>query len=214
MTEHLKLPSASLKLNIDSDSLTIPEISRQLNTLLGQSRAQSALEFGVAMKNPGYNIFVMGTPGTGRLSMITNYLTQSAEDQEAPPSYAYVENFENPREPISIQLHAGQGQKFTKDIEQLIDNLLATFPAAFESPAYQQKKSAIERDFNQQYNTAIDLVDKKAEAMSVALYRESDTITFLPIRDNKALDEDQFTMLPQLFRQCTVRVTPVAKSHG
>jgi len=201
MTEHLKVPVASLTLNIDTDSFVIPEISRQCDTILGQSRAQSALEFGVAMKNPGYNIFVMGAPGTGRLSMITNYLAHAAEKQDAPPSYAYVDNFENSREPISIQLHAGQGQKFTKDIEQLIDNLLATFPAVFESPAYQQKKSAIERRFNQQYNAAIDLVDKKAEAMSVALYRESDTITFLPIRDNKALDEDQFTMLSQPDRE-------------
>jgi predicted ATP-dependent protease len=201
MTEHLKVPVASLKLNIDTDSFVIPEISRQCDTILGQSRAQSALEFGVAMKNPGYNIFVMGAPGTGRLSMITNYLAHAAEKQDAPPSYAYVDNFENSREPISIQLHAGQGQKLTKDIEQLIDNLLATFPAVFESPAYQQKKSAIERRFNQQYNAAIDLVDKKAEAMSVALYRDSDTITFLPIRDNKALDEDQFTMLSQPDRE-------------
>ncbi|MCF6252039.1 MAG: AAA family ATPase [Methylococcaceae bacterium] len=201
MTEHLKVPVASLTLNIETDSFVIPEISKQCDTILGQSRAQSALEFGVAMKNPGYNIFVMGAPGTGRLSMITNYLAHAAEKQDAPPSYAYVDNFENSREPISIQLHAGQGQKFTKDIEQLIDNLLATFPAVFESPAYQQKKSAIERRFNQQYNAAIDLVDKKAEAMSVALYRESDTITFLPIRDNKALDEDQFTMLSQPDRE-------------
>ncbi|MCK4842173.1 MAG: AAA family ATPase [Methylococcales bacterium] len=201
MTDHLKVPVASLKLDIDIDSLTIPKISRHLDTILGQSRAQSALEFGVAMKNPGYNIFVMGAPGTGRLSMITNYLSRTAEKQEAPPSYAYVDNFNNAREPISIQLPAGQGQKFSDDVEQLIDNLLATFPAAFESPSYQQKKSAIERRFNQQYNAAIDLVDKKAEAMSVALFRESDTITFLPIRDNKALNEDQFTMLPQLERE-------------
>jgi predicted ATP-dependent protease len=201
MTGHLKIPVDSLKLKIDLDNVTIPQISEQLDTILGQSRAQQALEFGVAMKTPGYNIFVMGEPGTGRLSMITNYLTQLAEQKEAPPSYAYVDNFNNPREPISIQLHPGQGQNFTKDIEQLIDSLIATFPSAFESPAYQQKKSAIERKFNQQYNAAIDLVDKKAEAMSVALYRESDTITFLPIRDNKALDEDQFTMLPQLERE-------------
>ncbi|MFW5443439.1 MAG: Lon protease family protein [Methylococcaceae bacterium] len=201
MTEHLKVPTTSLKLNIDSDSLTIPELSRRLDTILGQPRAQSALEFGVAMKAPGYNIFVMGFPGTGRLSMITSYLAHTAEKQEAPPAYAYVDNFDNAREPISIQLQAGQGQKFTKDIEQLIDNLLATFPSAFESPAYQQKKSAIERKFNQQYNAAIDLVDKKAEAMSVALFRDTDTITFLPIRDNKALDEDQFTMLPQPERE-------------
>jgi len=190
-----------LKLNIDSENLTIPEISKQFDTLLGQERAQSALEFGVAMKNPGYNIFVMGEPGTGRLSMITNYLTQFAARQDAPPSYAYVDNFDKSREPISVQLPAGQGQNFSKDIEQLIDNLLATFPASFESPAYQQKKTTIERRFNQQYKSAIDLVDKKAEEMSVALYRDNDTITFLPIRDNKTLDEDQFTLLSQAERE-------------
>ena len=201
MTDHLKVPVDLLKLNIDPENLTIQELSRQPDSILGQARAQSALEFGVAMINPGYNIFVMGEPGTGRLSMITNYLSQSAEKKVAPPSYAYVDNFDNPREPISIQLPAGEGQTFTKDIEQLIDNLLATFPTAFESPAYQQKKTAIERHFNQQYNAAIDLVDKKAEVMGVAVYREADSITFLPIRDNKALDEDQFTMLPQLERE-------------
>ncbi len=201
MTDHLKVAVDSLTLNIDPERLTDQTLSRQPDSILGQSRAQSALEFGVAMRNPGYNIFVMGEPGTGRLSMITNYLSSSAEQQDAPPSYAYVDNFDNPREPLAIQLPAGEGQAFTKDIEQLIDNLLATFPAAFESPAYQQKKTVIERGFNQQYNAAIDLVDKKAEAMGVAVYRESDSITFLPIRDNKALDEDQFTLLPQPERE-------------
>ena len=213
MTAHLKVPVASLKLNIDLETLSIPEISRHLDTILGQSRAQAALDFGVAMKTPGYNIFVMGEPGTGRLSMITGCLSKAAENQEAPPSYAYVDNFDNSREPISIKLHPGQGQQFTKDIEQLIDNLLATFPSAFESPAYQQKKSAIERRFNQQYNAAIGLVDKKAEEMSVALYRDSDTITFLPIRDNKALDEDQFTMLPQPEREAFHEHTEELESY-
>ncbi len=201
MKNHVKIPKQFLKLNIDLESFDIPVISRQHNTILGQSRAQSALEFGVGMKNPGYNIFVMGEPGTGRLSMVTNYLQRIAEKQDAPPSYAYVDNFDNAREPISIEFPAGDTHLFTKDIEQLIDSLLATFPAAFESPAYQQKKATIERHFNQQYTAAIDLVDKKAETMSVALYRESDTITFLPINDNKALDEDQFTMLPQSERE-------------
>ncbi len=201
MKNHVKVPKEFLKLNIDLDSFEIPVISRQHNTILGQSRAQSALEFGVAMKNPGYNIFVMGEPGTGRLSMISDYLQSISEKQDTPPSYAYVDNFENTREPISIEFPAGDAHLFTKDIEQLIDSLLATFPAAFESPTYQQKKATLERHFNQQYTAAIDLVDKKAETMSVALFRESDTVTFLPINDNKALDEDQFTMLPQAERE-------------
>ena len=197
MSVHLKLPATSLKLNIDPESLTIPDTSNQLDTILGQNRAQSALEFGVAMQAPGYNIFVMGHSGTGRVSMITNYFSRLAKLKESPASYAYVDNFDNPREPVSIQLASGQGHVFSKDIEQHIDNLLAIFPTAFESPAYQQKKSALDRCFNQKYKAAIDLVDKKAAEMNVAVYRESDSITFLPIRDNKALDEDQFTMLPQ-----------------
>jgi len=137
-----KLPVSALKLNIslDSNYTQTSDISSTEQNILGQQRAKSALVFGVAMQTPGYNIYVMGEPGTGRLSMITDHLSQHAHQQEAPAAYAYVENFENPREPIAIQLPAGQGGEFNKDLEKLIDNLLATFPAAFESPTYQQKK--------------------------------------------------------------------------
>ncbi len=200
MSDNLKLPVSALKLNIDLSAVELPEIPRQNHTILGQSRAKSALTFGVAMRTPGYNIYVMGEPGTGRLSMITDHLNRHAQQQEAPPSYAYVENFENNREPVSIELPAGQGHMFGKDVEKLIDNLLATFPAAFENPTYQQKKTAIERRFNQRYNKAIDLVDEKSRSMNVALYRDSEAITFLPVRDNKSLDEEQFTSLPQSER--------------
>ncbi|MCQ8104117.1 AAA family ATPase [Methylomonas sp. SURF-2] len=199
MLEHLKLPPSALKLALDLCELTPGQISRARG-IVGQTRAQAALAFGVAMKAPGYNIFVMGEPGTGRLSMVSHYLNGHAEQQESPLSYAYVENFENSREPVAVELPSGEGQAFSKDIEKLIDNILATFPAAFESPSYQQKKTAIERRFNQRYNAAIDLVDTKARAMSVALYRDSDTITFLPISNDKALDEEQFTLLPQAER--------------
>ncbi|WNB76067.1 Lon protease family protein [Methylomonas koyamae] len=197
MLDHLKLPAAALKLTID---LPAADAGSRYNGILGQNRAQSALAFGIAMKAPGYNIFVMGDPGTGRLSMVSHYLTGYAEQQESPLSYAYVENFENPREPVAVELPSGEGHSFAKDVEKLIDNVLATFPAAFESPSYQQKKTAIERRFNQRYNAAIDLVDNKARAMGVALYRDNDSITFLPIRNNKALDEEQFTLLPEAER--------------
>jgi len=196
MPNTLKLPLESLKLHVDLAGFEFPSAPKLPDTILGQSRAQSALEFGVAMSNPGYNIFVMGEPGLGRLSMITNHLDAQARTLPAPPSYAYVDNFDNPREPVAVELPAEYGQTLSKDIEKLIDNLLATFPAAFESPTYQQKKSAIERHYNQYYNNAIDLVDKKALSLDIALFRENETISFAPIRDNKALNEDQFTQLP------------------
>lgn len=197
MHTHLKLPPESLKLNI-----VIPELEKDTqkdasNTILGQPRAQSALEFGIAMDSPGYNVFVMGEPGLGRLSMIDAHLAELSKSLSTPSSYAYVDNFHNQREPLAIALPPGISQQFCNDIEQLIDSLLITFPAAFESPSYQQKKSAIERTFNQSYNNAIDLVEKKARSLDVALFRENETITFAPLKKNKPLDEEQFTQLPQ-----------------
>lgn len=152
------------------------------------------------MPSSGYNIFVMGEPGLGRLSMISNHLDALAQTLPAPPSYAYVDNFTNPREPLSIQLPAGQGQVFSRAIDKLLDNLLATFPAAFESPMYQQKKTAIERQFNQAYNNALDLVDNKAQTLNVALFKENESITFVPLHGNKSLTEEQFARLPQAER--------------
>jgi predicted ATP-dependent protease len=201
MSNHTKLPLESLKLNVDLTGFEFPTTAEWPDTILGQTRAQSALEFGVAMTNPGYNIFVMGEPGLGRLSMITNHLDAQAKTMPAPPSYAYVDNFDNSREPLAVELPAEYGQVLSKDIEKLIDNLLATFPAAFESPTYQQKKSAIERQFTQYYNSAIDLVDKKAQSLNTALFRENETISFAPIKNNKTLNDDQFSQLPQPERE-------------
>jgi hypothetical protein len=87
MTDSLKLPVSSLKLQITSADYAILNKGKNAGTtnILGQERAQSALAFGVAMQNPGYNIYVMGEPGTGRLSMITNHLTPISQTQETAP---------------------------------------------------------------------------------------------------------------------------------
>ncbi|CAG1021646.1 Lon protease [Patescibacteria group bacterium] len=196
-----KLPIEALKLNIDLTGFDFTPAPRSPSHILGQDRARSALAFGVAMPNSGYNIFVMGESGSGRVSLITNHLNALVQNLPPPCSYAYVDNFNNPREPIAIELLPEQGHSFSKSIEKLIDDLLATFPAAFESPAYQQKKSALERQLTQAYNNAIDLVDKKALNLGIALFRENDTITFSPIRNNKPLNDEQFAELSQTERE-------------
>ena len=201
MPHELKLPIDALKLNIDlsnfEDTLTSPA---HATTILGQHRAQTALEFGVAMQNPGYNVFVMGEPGLGRMTMVIQHLQNLAKQQRTPSAYAYVDNFEKPREPVAIKLPAEQGQNFHSSIKKLLDDLLATFPAAFESLSYQQQKTALEQQFNQRYKAAINLVENKALAINIALYRDSESITFAPLKDNKTLEEAQFNQLPQQQR--------------
>ncbi|WP_349571576.1 Lon protease family protein [Azotobacter salinestris] len=169
--------------------------------VLGQERAVEALQFGVAMPRPGYNVYVMGEPGTGRFSYVKRYLQAEAKRLETPSDWVYVNHFDEPREPRSLQLAAGSASEFIADINLLVDNLLATFPAVFETPTYQQKKSAIDRGFNQRYDRALDCIERQALDKGIALYRDSANIAFTPMKDGKTLDEGEFALLPEAERE-------------
>ncbi len=164
--------------------------------ILGQDRAVTAIEFGVAMDRPGYNIYLMGESGTGRSSYVQDYLANIATDQETPSDWIYVNHFESPKEPMAIELPAGLANDFKLDLERFVDNLLSTFPSVFEHPTYQHNKNQIDRAFNQQYDQALDNVEREALRSSIAVFKDSGTITFTPIKDGKALDETEFAQLP------------------
>ena len=169
--------------------------------VLGQERAVEALQFGVAMPRPGYNVFVMGEPGTGRFSFVKRYLKAEGKRLQTPADWVYVNNFDEPREPRALELPAGGAAPFIADISGLIDNLVATFPAVFEHPTYQQRKSAIDRGFNQRYDRALDVIERLALEKGVALYRDSSNVAFTPMSDGKALDEAEFSQLPEADRE-------------
>jgi len=200
---HQPLSPDQLSINIPNNSLpftTSAELT-PYNGVLGQDRAVTAIQFGVAMDRPGYNVYVMGDSGTGRSSYVSEYLKSEAKRQTSPSDWAYVNNFDNPREPLKLELTAGLGQVFKKDLESLIDNLLATFPAAFEHPTYQQKKSLIDRDFNLLYDKVIDRIEQSALKRNIAMFRDTSSISFTPMKDGKSLDDTEFAVLDEKTRE-------------
>ncbi|MCE5362194.1 Lon protease family protein [Pseudomonas anguilliseptica] len=199
-------------LRLSPEALTRPFAPEQFNFsstadlepfrgVLGQERAVEALQFGVAMPRPGYNVFVMGEPGTGRFSFVKRYLKAEAKRLETPADRVYVNHFDEPREPRALELPSGTASEFMADINGLIDNLLATFPAVFEHPSFQQKKNAIDRAFNKRYDQALDVIERLSLEKSVALYRDSSNIAFTPMLEGKALDEAEFAQLPEAERE-------------
>jgi len=196
------VPASSLTQTVNSDILNFAD-TRELEPfhgVLGQDRAVNAIQFGVAMQRPGYNIFVMGDTGTGRSSYVRDYLKSEAKRQKTPNVWCYVNNFDNPREPLTVELAPEEAGLFRDKISELIDQLLATFPAALEHPAYQQKKSAIDYVFNRRYDKAIESVEREAHKRGVAIYRDSSAISFTPMREGKALDETEFAQLTETER--------------
>lgn len=160
----------SLK-NDDIDELMSMDIDNNVN-FIGQQRAQQALEFGLDMEMTGYNLFVMGEPATGRHTLIDNHLKEVAKLKSSPHEWLYVNNFDESREPVYIRMLPGESKKLVQDIELFIDELLDTFPAAFDNPSYQRKKRAIEREFNNKYEDALETVEAKALEHDVVLYEE------------------------------------------
>lgn len=199
----LRLAPNQLTNSLDSSLFPFDETSslEPFSGVLGQDRAVEALEFGVAMGRSGYNLFVMGEPGSGRFSYVQRYLKQVATPAAAPADWLYVNNFEEPREPHAIELPGGAGSEFVTDITTLLDTILASFPAVFETPAWQQKKSAIDRDFNKKYDRALDRIEKLALEKNIALYRDSSNIAFTPMFEGRALDEAEFSQRPEAERE-------------
>lgn len=149
-------------------------------TFIGQQRARDALTFGLGVNGVGYNLYVMGEHATGRFTLVKEYIEQHVHTLSTPDDWCYINNFDDEREPLLLRMHPGGGKQFSKDMSNFVDELLDTFPAAFDNPGYQRKKAGIERHFEQLYDKAIDSVEIYAQAHSVALYEERGTISFAP----------------------------------
>lgn len=130
-------------------------------TFIGQQRAQSALDFSLGMDLPGYNVYVMGEAAHGRYTLVKDKLKQHAKDRATPNEWLYVNNYADHREPIALFMQAGQSKQLSDDIDSFLDEVLDTFPAAFDNPAYQRKKKSIDREFNDAYDSAIT-ADRKS----------------------------------------------------
>ena len=78
------------------------------STIVGQDRAVEAIAFGLAVESIGYNVFVTGLSGTGKLTTIKTFLDQLASDETRPDDVCCVYNFRSPEEPCALFLEAGE----------------------------------------------------------------------------------------------------------
>ena len=170
-------------------------------TFIGQERAREALTFGLGINAKGYNLYVMGEPASGRFTLVKDYIERQVAVLPAPDDWCYINNFDEEREPVALRFPPGGGKAFQKDITSLIDDVLDTFPVAFDNPGYQRRRTSISREFDQKYDSAIDAVERFAKANEVAMNEDGGTITFSPIVDGKPISDAEFATASDEKRQ-------------
>ncbi len=191
--------SAKPSRRVINQALTDPEALTA--SFIGQSRARKALDFGLGIQAQGYNLYVMGEPATGRYTLVHEHIRRHVEKLTTPDEWCYLNNFDEEREPVALKMAPGESKKLVDHIDAMIEEVLATFPAAFDNPGYQRKKAAIKRSFDQKYADAIDKLETFAQQHDVALYEDEGTISFSPIVNGKPLKDDEFSQLEEQQRQ-------------
>ncbi len=172
-----------------------------LEEIIGQERAVRALKFGLEIKERGFNIYVSGYPGTGRTTAVKDFLETRAKKKPVPSDWCYVNNFSNPYEPKAINLPAGKGKVFQKDVENLIAEVQRELPRAFKSENYAAKREATIRGIEEERDKLLGQLNEKAKEQGFILQSTPIGLLMIPVIRGRPVSDEEFMKLNTQVRE-------------
>lgn len=162
----IEVPVGKLRWRFEPGKLKIKSFDdiKPSKEIIGQERALRALRLGLEMKHFGYNVFVAGFSGTGRTTTIKRLLKEFEDKKTDLSDFCYVHNFDNPDQPILVQIKAGEGSALKKEMADFLDDLLKDIPAVFESKRYQEERKKILEHFQSRQRTVLKEFEKQVKA--------------------------------------------------
>lgn len=197
------LPVEKLYWRCDSDQFEF-ETTRDLDDpgqIIGQPRAVEAMQFGINIEQAGYNLFVLGLPGTGKRTLMRQLFEEKAARQPVPADWCYVNNFEQTHKPRALQLPPGQGLKFRQDMQDLVEELRTALSSAFESEEYHARRQEIEEAFRERQDRAFEEIRQQALSRNLTVLRTPAGFVFAPVRNGEVLSPEELQNMPEERRQ-------------
>lgn len=167
-----------------------------------QKRATEAIELGLSISSPGYNIYVAGVQGTGKATVIKEFLRRWAKNAKPPHDWIYVNNFAEPENPRVVRLSKGDGIKFKKRISQLIRHLKEEITFTLHSEDYENVVNAHLSSANERKTAMYTELEKHAKGMDFAIKSSQLGIETVPVVDGEAIDDaDYYTLSTEAKEQ-------------
>ncbi|SCA57358.1 ATP-dependent protease La Type II [Candidatus Terasakiella magnetica] len=168
-----------------------------LDQFVGQDRALEAAKFAIGMQGNGYNLFAFGPRGTGKSSLVLRLLKDKAQDKPVPKDWVYVNNFDLPHKPKAISFEPGKARGFADAMDQLVDDLKATIPQAFEKEEYRQRRDTLEQKYKDVQEKAFGDFQERGEKRNIGLLRTPTGFALVPLKDGAILKPEEFQSLSQ-----------------
>lgn len=210
MTNTQKLDAARLCVRCDpaqfdfATTASLPEPS----DVFGQARAVDAVTLGLDIPGRGFNLFVLGEPGSSRHGVVRRLLETHAAARPQPVDWCYLNNFADPNKPRALSLPAGQGALLHAAMERFVAELGKAITAALESDEYRSRIEAIQKEFKQREERALQELGDSAAQQGVALLRTPAGFALAPTKDGQPLASEEFDKLSEQERE---RITAVVQ---
>lgn len=203
MTKYQELTPDKLRFYCDESlfDFETTETVTPLELMIGQERAVKAVDFGLLAKGAGYNIFMSGLVGTGKITYAKGAVYRMAAKQPVPHDLCYVNNFENPSQPIALSLTAGVGTALKKDMQELVEDLKTEIPKVFSSDDYEAAKTETAKKFQTQRADIMEEFNQKAEENGVLPQWTTTGFVGLPIVNDKPLTPEEYKKLDKEERE-------------
>ena len=182
--------------------------------IIGQQRAEKAMQFGLKMNNPAYNIYVSGNCGSGRITYTIKAIESQQIDESKIKDWCYVYNFKDPRKPIALDFPAGEGSEFKTYMEDLIECLTEEINDAFENEEYELTKNKLLQTYEFEKEKLLKNIRDYGKEKGFKLKSSSSSFIFIPIDDNyeDEISAEEFCKTKKELEEMAIQVLYKLKS--
>lgn len=203
MTSKFQIPVSLLSPQVDATKLGFADTSAiaPLEDPIGQERAVEALEFGLSMKSPGFNVYVAGPIGTGKWSIVRRMVARKARAGASPPDWCYVNNFQDASQPRCISLPTGEARGLKVAMAALVKALIHDIRAAFEGSKYLDARAKIIEEFDSKKKALFHEVNEAARERSFGFQEDAVGFSLVPLKEGRPIKEEEVKRLTGAERQ-------------
>ena len=198
MSKKFELKVSDLRLICDPKIFKFKNTSevKPLDTVIGQERAVQAIDFGLNMQDPGYNIFVTGLASTGKSTIVRDLVSKHTKNLPTPPDLCLVNNFKDEFRPRAIAISPGKAIQFSKKMNRAVERFKKELPAVFEDETYLKKLSKIKNKYTEKQNNLFDRLQAFAVKNNLHIEQTDTDFQTIPVVNGQAITPEEFNTLP------------------
>ena len=198
MSKKFELKVSDLRLICDPKIFKFKNTSevKPLDTVIGQERAVQAIDFGLNMQDPGYNIFVTGLASTGKSTIVRDLVSKHTKNLPTPPDLCLVNNFKDEFRPKAIAISPGKAIQFSKKMNRAVERFKKELPAVFEDETYLKKLSKIKNKYSEKQNSMFDRLQAFAVKNNLHIEQTDTDFQTIPVVNGQPITPEEFNTLP------------------